>query len=576
MQTRSSLGVPCRRGYALLLVIVFTGAALILATGIFQYASTTASLNHRHNEYQRAVAAAEAATEKVVARVTADYREQGDGYILGRLDSYRSMVPTSSEFPECGNYLFQNLSGQEDRLEVTYNPGSGFEMSSGKYSGLRGVKSTLRVVANAKARYSSASPAGAVFQDIELLRIPLFQFAIFYNLNLEFNNHPPMTVYGPVHCNTNIYMSSHDITTFNGDVTAAGQILHAKNPLSPESAGSGPFVYNGDRDSGVSTLNLPIGTNTSPAAVRAVIEVPPALEDPYSSMGQQRYYNKADLIIIVQDMNIITTSGLRNSFATQVPATDVTNFVSTNVTFYNKRQLKTIKTTQIDIAKLILWKATNIYFNSAIPSQDIRTIFVVDQRTQTASTQSGVRLINGQALPVGGLTVATPNPIYVRGHYNAPPAHLGTTNTTLTQPASVAADSVTLLSTAWSDANSSLGLSSRIANHTTINAAMLTGFVETSSSRFSGGVENLPRFLEDWDNRILSYNGSMVAMYTSRISTNAWGGSDVYNAPDRHWGLDQNYLVEGKLPPATPNVTVLIRGRWRMPAPYSTNVLAGF
>ena len=104
--------------------------------------------------------------------------------------------------------------------------------------------------------------------------------------------------------------------------------------------------------------------------------------------------------------------------------------------------------------------------------------------------------------------------------------------------------------------------------------------VRTTSSSYSGGVENFPRFLEDWTGRTLTYNGSMVAMYYSTIATNLWRGIgstyDIYNPPTRDWALDQNYLVEGKLPPATPSVTVLIRGRWRMPAPYSTNVLAGF
>ena len=577
MKTRSSFRILRREAYALLMVIVFTGAALVLATGIFQYASTSTNLNHRHNEHQRAIAAAEAATEKVLSKVTSDYRDLGEGYVLAHLDSYRSMVPTSSEHTDCGDYLFKNFSGVADRVEVNYIPGGSFEVSSGKYNGLRGTKSKLHITANATAKYSSANPVGAVNQDIEFLRIPIFQFAIFYNLPLEFNNHPPMIVTGPVHCNTNIYITPEISTTFNGDVTASGQIYHSKNPISPESSScSGLVVYNGAHDSGVGTLNLPIGTNNSPSAVRAVIEVPPVLEDPYSSMGRERYYNKADLIITVQNTNIIATSGLRNSFATVVPATEITNFVSTNLTFYDERQLKTIETTQIDVAKLAQWKATNIYFNPTLPGQNILTIFITDTRTQTASTQSGIRLVNGQTLPTGGLTVATPNPLYIRGHYNAPAAHLGTTNTSATQPASVAADSVTLLSTAWSDANSTDSLCSRVGNHTTVNAAMLTGFVETTEKNFSGGVENLPRFLEDWDTKILTYNGSMVAMYVSKISTNAFGKSGVFGAPDLHWSLDQNYLVEGKLPPATPSVTILVRSKWRMPAPYSTNVLAGF
>lgn len=577
MQLKIALLIPRRKGFALLMAIVITGAALLLATGIFQYASTTTTLNHRHVERQRAVAAAEAATEKVLSRLTTDYRDLGEGYILGHLDSYRSLVPTSAEFPDCADFSFQNLAGDADRIEVSYAAAGRFEVSSGKYSGLRGNKSKLRIVANAKARYSDANPVGSVYQDIELLRVPIFQFAIFYNVDLEIDNLPVMTITGPVHCNTNVYLNPVNTLTFKGDLTTAGNIYLTPMPGNPLADASGPIVYQGTHLSGASTLNLPIGTNTSPDAVHAIIEVPSSLEDPYSSIGQQRYYNKADLIILIQDTNIVATSGLRNSFATIIPGSQITNFVSTNATFYNKRELKTVKSTDIDVARFAQWTATNSYLGSQVP-----TIYVADQRTQSSTTQPGIRLVNGQTLPSSGLTVATPNPLYIKGHYNAPAGSLGTTNTSATMPASVVADAVTLLSTSWVDTNatSSSGLSSRVASDTTVNAAMLTGLVRTTSASHSGGAENFPRFLEEWTGRTSTINGSMVAMFYSKTATNLWRGIGssigIYNPPNRNWSLDQNFLVEGKLPPATPSVTILVRGNWRMPAPYTTNVLAGF
>lgn len=575
----SSLGGR-RAGYALLLALAFTGAALLLATGVFQYAHTTSNLNHRHNEHQRAVAAAEAATEKVIAQLTADYRDQGQGYVLSHLNQYRTSVPTSAEFADCGDFVFQDLSRQDGRVDLTYIPGTDFEMSSGRYTGLRGVKNRLRVVANARTTYAASGPVGSVFQDIELMRIPLFQFAIFYNLDLEIANGPVMTITGPVHCNTNIYLHPGNTLTFNSDVTSSGSIIHSKMAINPASAGTGAIVYKGAHDSKVSSLNLPIGTDTSPEAVRAVIEVPPSMEDPYSLIGQERYYNKAELVILVRDTNIVATSGLRNSFATAIPATEITNFLATNFTFYNKRELKTVNATEIDVDRFAKWKATNSYFDSSLSGQDIRTIYVADQRTQSPSTQSGIRLVNGQTLPSGGLTVATPNPIYIQGHYNAPAGHLGTSNTSATLPASVVADAVTILSSTWADSKSGLALSSRSAGNTTVNAAFLTGLVPTTTVCYSGGVENFPRFLEDWSGRTLTYNGSMVAMFTSKVATNLWRGTgstyDIYNAPGRNWTMDQNFLIETRLPPASPSVTMLTRGRWRMPVPYSTNVLAGF
>ena len=127
-------------------------------------------------------------------------------------------------------------------------------------------------------------------------------------------------------------------------------------------------------------------------------------------------------------------------------------------------------------------------------------------------------------LPQGGLTVATPNPLYVLGNYNA--TALGPADTRNTLPAALIADAITVLSPNWKDANSTLALGNRIATDTTVNAAFLAGVVPTSLASYSGGVENFPRFLEDWNAKVLTYNGSMVVMYHSKVAKGLWRGTE--------------------------------------------------
>jgi hypothetical protein len=169
------------------------------------------------------------------------------------------------------------------------------------------------------------------------------------------------------------------------------------------------------------------------------------------------------------------------------------------------------------------------------------------------------------------LTVATPDPLYVWGNYNAPTSALGTTNTSATRPASFAADAVTILSPAWTDANSTAALSSRNPTATTVNAAILTGIVPSNGTSYSGGVENFPRFLENWSGVTFTYNGSMVAMFNSSIATGAWGGANVYNAPSRNWAFDLNFMNATKLPPGTPEFKAVIRADWAAVAANNVN-----
>jgi Tfp pilus assembly protein PilX len=64
--------------------------------------------------------------------------------------------------------------------------------------------------------------------------VPLFQFGIFYNGDIEFNSTSPMSVNGRVHSNANIYvqpagvatLEANSVTTFLARVSAAGQIYN--------------------------------------------------------------------------------------------------------------------------------------------------------------------------------------------------------------------------------------------------------------------------------------------------------------------------------------------------------------
>ncbi len=182
-------------------------------------------------------------------------------------------------------------------------------------------------------------------------------------------------------------------------------------------------------------------------------------------------------------------------------------------------------------------------------------------------SQAGVVLTNGTTLPTLGLSVVTPDPVYIVGNYNVStngtPVNLGTFDTSKTRPAAVYADAITILSSAWNPANSSAGIGSRTAANDTVNAAFLTGNVPSNGTYYSGGVENFPRFLENWSGYTFTYNGSMVCMFTSQIATAPWPGTGtVYNPPTRNWAFDLNFNNSLKQPPLTPHVISVNRGAW--------------
>jgi len=178
-----------------------------------------------------------------------------------------------------------------------------------------------------------------------------------------------------------------------------------------------------------------------------------------------------------------------------------------------------------------------------------------------------VRMTNGAVLPSGGLTVATPDPIYVLGNYNANGSSLNNgTNVANTVPAALIGDAITALSASWNDKTYTNGdsLNNRTPVATTINAAAFEGIVQSSGTNYSGGVENFLRLLENWSGATtLTYNGSIVVMFPSQFATNRWQETGVYyNAPHRAWAFDINFEQQNQAPPLTPSVKALIRQQW--------------
>jgi len=261
----------------------------------------------------------------------------------------------------------------------------------------------------------------------------------------------------------------------------------------------------------------------------------------------------------------------------------------TNVTFYDYRESASVKAVQIDVAMFNIWltnQAFQGYKYNVLCSGDkghpLDSIYVYNNIQQLTGQLPAVRVVNGTTLPSQkGLSVITPFPLYVLGNYNiqtntgatsAQKSYL-MTNTAWAWPAGLMGDSVTILSAAWKDSNSTNRL--QAATNTTVNAACLEGIVPSTTvasgplagKHYSGGLENFLRLLEDWSNETICYNGSIIVMFPSMYATNFWVGPGTaspsyYNVPTRMWGFDANFTGPAGQPPASPAIKAMIRHGW--------------
>ena len=592
-------------------MVMSAAACLLLVMGSTMLrTSTNALINDRNRVYNTGLYAAEAAVEKVIARMRNDY---ANGIaISNNLSIYRGLVPTTAEDPYWGNFQFSDSQGHANTTYVQCLSNANYTVLSGPYANLNGWCTVYRVLANVIQPNSAyLKLTNALQVDLQCDVVPMFQFAIFYNSLLEFTWAAPLTVRGATHANTNIFLGSSTPLVFTAFVSSSGITTKTNWGGYTMSQFTGTITFATNVNGGYATnfpvLTLPIGTNNTPDAVRQVVDMPPAGESPTSAMGQARYYNMAGMDLLVSNSTV--TAIIKDSSTDPSPITlVVTNYGTNSVslsnnlpflwvtnTFTDQREGKTVLTTQVDMGKLNTWIGTNSSVAAKHPTTDpFNILYVANNRTVTASQLAAVRLTNGIVLPPApeaggapsGFTVATPNPLYVWGNYNCTnSAYLNTTNTTATVPAALISDALTVLSPSWKDSasNQSFGTGVRVATSTTVNAAILTGVVytggSTGDSPFSGGVVNLPRLLEDWGNGgavTLTLNTSIVNLYNSVVATAPWKTPGTYYyAPTRNFNFNSNFLTQSGLPPGTPMVNYIYRQAWTVPPPNTTNFFTG-
>ncbi|MDQ8203680.1 hypothetical protein [Pelagicoccus sp. SDUM812003] len=209
------------------------------------------------------------------------------------------------------------------------------------------------------------------------------------------------------------------------------------------------------------------------------------------------------------------------------------------------------------------------------PGSEWNGIVYFETKTSSSNAQnqerlhhSGIRVWGGETDRSGqgipsygedpGLTFATNNALYVKGHFNAD----GTLHDTWTSensalvpevgevPVALYGDSVTILSNSWDD---SITSSKPDASSTEVAAAIVSGLIPSdarSNGKSSGGVHNFPRFLEDWGGKSLYIRGSLVCLYESEVDDSQWQ-INYYSPPARKWGFSQLFL-NGTFPPGTP------------------------
>jgi len=572
--------------------LMYTLLAVLVASSLIAVTMAAATVAHRNAQVTRYDTQAQYLAEGAV--------EAAKKQVQVAIANW-SPVPPSGSTPVGGQMIQYQIRPSGFSTIVTDPSGiqtvvNGYEIDSTAQS--NGAQSAAHRVINARAT-------------------PLFQYAVFYDSDLEIQPGPDMTIRGRVHTNHDMYLGSGATLTFNtnylhsaGNIyrnrkddpsqspgtvqirnwvsnpfDAAEPLLYTRmNSQSQMSAagvtttsgydsrfttgydqnGNGNFSDSGDwfafapgalaywaqpagygqtgatvmtHEHGVTESVVPGAQSTAmyepnangdynwDAATQRYVPVPPGT----GSYSAGYYHSHADLSVIT------FADGTWKAYsATNV---DITSAVSSAISIrqiYDARQSNganvKVQITDIDLGLLAL--------TGKFPANGL--LYAGNYGEGTGTNAKGIRLKNGSTL-AGKLTVATPDPLYVWGDFN----------TVGEKPAAVICDAINLLSNAWNDTKTVGTLP--VATNTTYNTAVVTGNTETVGSNYNGGLENLPRFHENWSGKTSTIKGSFVKAWFSQYATNGWVyGGDRYQAPVRNWSYNTAFNNVANLPPFTP------------------------
>ena len=206
-----------------------------------------------------------------------------------------------------------------------------------------------------------------------------------------------------------------------------------------------------------------------------------------------------------------------------------------------------------------------------------------------------VRIRNGTD-PGMDLSIVTDRAVYVEGDFNTKVVGYDSDGTELYRNTLIAGDRITQMSKSWQDAwmipcpaNSEgknaywyttgtkgtirpnswtypLDKAQRKAVTTTINSVLMMGIYpsvpatdDTPDTGYSGGLENIIRFVENWTGQVSYFNGSIICLWNTR-DDDKWrkpGATDkVYIAPQRSWAYTK------MSPPGLPGFFAVREATW--------------
>lgn len=532
------------RGYALLATLML----LTLIAGVFAaymtVTHTELALVKSSKDSQSGFNAAEAGLNlrgEEIREVFVDYdKPEGTSPVNGITDCDAGNLGSGDYI--CKEYNFSN--GHRATTYISADAGNPYTRVIPQGESFQGLNCReYRYTVTSVGRNADESNEAILELTFLSRLVPLFQFAIFFEEDLEFFNGATMTVDGPVHTNGDMYIGTQTggTTNFTGQVTIASNLYRGQKSISSCSGYQGTARISDTSDTtALNYITLPACssnrfemTDVSSWNDNVMLPVDPVevpQPEDMDAFSDGEYWQRADTRIVLRldasgnpdttnsptGVEVVNTDGttdttatgnLHHSSCSGLISEGASNYVIGNRNASDSQKLRLYReyqyasavnnyetTLEIDMQNLLncIQRFPAIMGGKALDddTEDGLVLYFGIDGPDAAVSQNnyGVRLRNGGELQsnisgaatVKGLTVVTDQKLIVWGDYN----DVGWV------PAALMGDTLWLLSNDWVDSDSNLtNAYDRDGSATTVYAAVLSGIRRTGGANGEAGQD---------------------------------------------------------------------------------------
>ena len=241
------------RASAMVTVVILIGILAILSTSMLRYTLTERRGNERNRVILRAKNMSESISSYAAEQITTKLYRLRSASPIAFMTGTNAIDMPPLNFLQAVDSTYTSGANMEVRAGLTGSTGLMFidpaTNPSSPIAGLQVNTANVPIIAKATARHAALGLIPSYSQqNLAVDFVPLFQFAVFYNMDMEYGPGADMIISGPIHCNGEI--SARGQTGFTNTIQFLDRVSSSMG-FYASTARQGPVINNiGASDAG--------------------------------------------------------------------------------------------------------------------------------------------------------------------------------------------------------------------------------------------------------------------------------------------------------------------------------------